>query len=100
MPEVPVPADFEASVLQRVHQRVMPLWQKISILVVGCAVILTIGYFFLLQKPEIVTVVRVPELTSTSADLHDLPPAPVQQMPDSVSAIKSKARKLHGVAGY
>ena len=100
MPEASLPAGFEEAVLQRVHKHGTPLWQKISLLVVGCSVILTLGYFFLLPKPEIVTVVRVPELTSQTVDLYNLPPAPVREMPVPDQAKAAKARKLHGVAGY
>jgi hypothetical protein len=106
MPQVSVPNGFEESVLLRVHRTVMPLWQKLTIAAIGCSVVLTLGYFFLFPRPEIVTVVRVPELTSQTVDLYNLPPAPVHEMPEisgkpktpPVSAVTP--RKRHGVAGY
>jgi hypothetical protein len=106
MPEAPVPVGFEESVLQRVHRSVMPLWQKLTIAAIGCSVILTLGYFFLFPRPEIVTVVRVPELTSQTVDLYNLPPAPVHEMPEISGKPKTPPvstvtpRKRHGVAGY
>lgn len=114
MPETPVPAGFEEAVLGKAKASTEPVsgpsflarfGATIGILV-GLLSVMSVWYFK--SQPDVVRVVRVPDITAQTIDLYSIMPAPVTEMPPTPSSMGqpnkgqtvAKPRKLHGVAGY
>ena len=114
MPEAPVPAGFEEAVLGKAKANTEPavgssFFARFGMtfgIIVGLLSVISVWYFT--SQPEVVRVVRVPDVAARTIDLYNLPPAPVTEMPPTYSntgqpkagQMVAKPRKLRGVAGY
>lgn len=109
MPEAPVPAGFEEAVLGKAKASTEPAVGSSFVarfgmtigIIVGLLSVISVWYFT--SQPEVVRVMRVPDVAARPIDLYNLAPAKVANMPPTPSKQVQKApkpRKLHGVAGY
>jgi hypothetical protein len=109
LPEPAVPAGFEEAVLGKAKASTEPtadptFFSRFGVPLGIVAVLVSIvSVWYFTSQPDVVRVVRVPDVATRTVDLYNLTPAPVREMPPTIpmrGQKASKPRKLHGVAGY